>query len=60
MRAAAGWQAIYVDSAETLKPKMMLADERGLAGAGFWAIGYERGRPGYTDLIKTFAAGKLK
>ena len=39
---------------------MMLADERGLAGAGFWAIGYERGRPGYTDLIKTFAAGKLK
>jgi hypothetical protein len=59
-RAAAGWQAIYVDSAETLKPKMMLADERGLAGAGFWAIGYERGQPGYTDLIKTFAAGKLK
>ena len=42
-RAAAGWQAIYVDSPETLAPKLALANERGLAGAGFWAIGYERG-----------------
>ena len=30
----------------TLAPKMALANERGLAGAGFWAIGYERGLPG--------------
>jgi spore germination protein YaaH len=58
-RAAAGWQAIYVDSPRTLTPKLALADERGLAGAGFWAIGYERDLPGYTDLIARFAAGKL-
>ena len=53
------WQAIYVDSPETLAPKLALADDRGLAGAGFWAIGYERGVPGYTKLIKRFHAGKL-
>jgi spore germination protein YaaH len=57
-RATAGWQAIYVDSPETLAPKLALADDRGLAGAGFWAIGYERGVSGYADLIARFAAGK--
>jgi hypothetical protein len=59
-RAAAGWQAIYVDSPRTLAPKLALADERGLAGAGFWAIGYERGLPGYRDLMTRFTAGKLQ
>jgi len=59
-RATAGWQAIYVDSPETLAPKLALADERGLAGAGFWAIGYERGLAGYRDLMTRFAAGKLR
>ena len=59
-RATAGWQAIYVDSPETLAPKLALADDRGLAGAGFWAIGYERGLAGYGDLIARFAAGKLE
>ena len=54
-----GWQGIYVDSPATLTPKLALADARGLAGAGFWAIGYERGLPGYTDLVKRFADGKL-
>jgi len=58
--AAAGWQAIYVDSPRTLAPKLRLADDRGLAGAGFWAIGYERGLPEYTALIKRFGAGKLQ
>ena len=53
-----GWQAIYVDSPQTLAPKLALANERGLAGAGFWAIGYTRGLPGYTDLIERFAAGR--
>jgi len=51
------WRAIYVDSPATLAPKLDLANGRGLAGAGFWAIGYERGLPGYTDLIARFAAG---
>ncbi len=52
------WRAIYVDSPATLEAKLALANERGLAGAGFWAIGYERGLPGYTDLISRFAAGE--
>jgi spore germination protein YaaH len=52
------WQAVYVDSPATLAPKMGLARERGLAGVGFWAIGYERGLPGYTDLIGRFGAGE--
>lgn len=54
-----GWNAVYYDSPRSLAPKLALADERGLAGAGFWAIGYERGLPGYTDLIATFRAGEL-
>jgi spore germination protein YaaH len=53
-----GWRAIYVDSPATLAVKLDLANERGLAGGGFWAIGYERGLPAYTALIARFAAGK--
>ena len=53
------WTAIYVDSPATLTPKMALADARGLAGVGFWAIGYDRGLPDYAALIKRFRAGKL-
>ena len=53
------WNAVYYDSPRSLTPKLRIADDRGLAGAGFWAIGYERGLPGYTELIATFAAGKL-
>ncbi len=51
------WEAVYVDSPETLATKLALADERGLAGSGFWAIGYERGLPAYTDLMDAFRAG---
>ena len=58
-RATAGWQAIYVDSPDTLRPKLGLADERGLAGAGFWAVGYERGLAGYRELMTDFTKGKL-
>jgi spore germination protein YaaH len=53
------WHAVYFDSPRSLTPKLALADERGLAGAGFWAIGYERGLPDYTDLISTFRAGEI-
>jgi hypothetical protein len=53
------WRAVYVDSPLTLAPKMGLARDRGLAGIGFWAIGYERGLPGYTELIASFAAGRF-
>jgi len=51
------WRGVYVDSPATLAPKMALANERGLAGAGFWAIGYERGLPLYTRLMERFTAG---
>jgi hypothetical protein len=54
-----GWQAIYFDSPATLTPKLVMADDRGLAGAGFWAMGYERGLPDYTKLIATFRAGEV-
>ena len=53
------WNAVYYDSPRSLAPKLRLADDRGLAGAGFWAIGYERGLPGYTELIASFHEGKL-
>jgi spore germination protein YaaH len=55
----AGWQAIYLDTPTSLTPKLRLANDRGLAGAGFWAIGYERGLPEYTRLIASFRADKL-
>ena len=53
------WDAVYYDSPRSLTPKLHLADDRGLAGAGFWAIGYERGLPGYTEMIAAFRAGTL-
>ena len=43
------------------KPAMLVdvgPNVRGLAGAGFWALGYERGLPEYTELIATFRAGR--
>ena len=52
------WTAVYVDSPATLAPKLALANEAGYAGAGFWAIGYERGLPGYRELMTRFAAGE--
>ena len=54
-----GWQAVYFDSPASLTPKLVLADDRGLAGAGFWAVGYERGLAEYTRLIATFRAGQV-
>jgi spore germination protein YaaH len=52
------WQAIYYDTPRSLRPKLALANELGLAGAGFWALGYERGLPDYTNLIADFRAGR--
>ncbi|HEX2755404.1 MAG TPA: glycosyl hydrolase family 18 protein [Candidatus Limnocylindrales bacterium] len=52
------WQAIYYDSPRSLRPKLGLANDLGLAGAGFWALGYERGLPDYTALIADFRAGR--
>jgi hypothetical protein len=55
----ATWRAIYYDTPATLAPKLVLADDRGLAGAGLWALGYDRGLPGYRELIGDFRAGRL-
>jgi spore germination protein len=58
--AATGrWNAVYYDSPRSLAPKLALANSRGLAGAGFWAIGYERGLPDYTALIAAFRDGDM-
>ena len=51
------WQAVYYDTPQSLRPKLGLANANGLAGAGFWAVGYERGIPQYTALIADFRAG---
>ncbi len=53
------WTGVYVDSPDTLARKLGLGETRGLTGAGFWAIGYERGLPGYTDLMTRFVAGAV-
>lgn len=52
------WTAVYVDAPDTLGRKLALANERGLAGSGFWAIGYERGLPAFADLMRRFVAGE--
>jgi hypothetical protein len=52
------WTAVYVDSPATLASKMGLANANGFAGVGFWAIGYERGLPGYTALMERFVSGQ--
>jgi spore germination protein len=52
------WRAVYYDSPRSLRPKLGLANAAGLAGAGFWALGYERGLPDYTALIAAFRAGR--
>jgi len=55
----ADWLVTYYDSPATLRPKLALALDNGLAGAGFWAMGYERGLPGYLELMRTFRAGDI-
>jgi hypothetical protein len=51
------WRVTYYDSPATLRAKLALARDQGLAGGGFWAIGYERGLPGYLELMRDFRAG---
>jgi hypothetical protein len=45
------WFQTYYDSPRSLEPKMRLAIDHHLAGVGLWALGYERGRPGYWELL---------
>lgn len=57
--AVPGWRATFYDSPRTLLPKLQLARASGFAGAGFWAIGYERGLPGYLELMRDFRRGDI-
>ncbi len=54
------WRVTYYDSPATLRAKLALARDEGLAGGGFWAIGYERGLPGYVELMRDFRAGNVQ
>jgi spore germination protein YaaH len=54
------WQAVYWDTPATLTTKIGLAETHGLAGIGFWALGYDRGIPGYLDVISKFRDGTLE
>jgi hypothetical protein len=54
-----GYLQTFFDSPATLRVKLALARDNGLAGAGFWALGYERGLPGYLELMRAFRAGKV-
>jgi GH18 family chitinase len=56
---AGEWLVTYFDSPATLRPKLALALDNGLAGAGFWAMGYERGLPGYLELMRDFRDGDI-
>jgi chitinase len=51
--AGVTWQAYY-DSPATFAPRFAMVFSRGLAGTGFWALGYDR-NPALWDLVgKTF------
>lgn len=54
------WLQTYYDSPATLRLKLALARDQGLAGGGFWAIGYEEGLPGYLGLMADFRDGKVE
>ncbi len=51
------WVQTYYDDPTSLKPKMQLAIDRGLAGVGIWALGYDRGQPGYWELLAELFRG---
>ena len=53
------WRITYYDSPATLRAKLAFARDQGLAGGGFWAIGYERGLPGYLSLMRDFMKGRV-
>ncbi|NJD29712.1 MAG: hypothetical protein FIA92_15655, partial [Chloroflexi bacterium] len=54
------WLITYYDSPATLRAKLALARDAGLAGGGFWALGYEIGLPGYRALMTDFRDGAIE
>ena len=53
------WLVTYYDSSATLRSKLALARDQGLAGSGFWALGYTRGLPEYGRLMDDFLKGNV-
>jgi len=51
--AASTWRQVFYDTPTSLQPKYAYAVSRGLAGVGIWALGYDRGVPGYWELLKS-------
>ncbi len=45
------WSQTYYDDPTSLRAKYAFAAGRGLAGVGLWALGYDRGQPGYWEAI---------
>lgn len=45
------WSQTYYDDSQSLRAKYALAADRGLAGVGIWALGYDRGQAGYWEAI---------
>jgi spore germination protein YaaH len=51
------WVQTYYNDSVTLAAKMALANQRGLAGLGIWALGYDRGQTGnWNAVASAFAA----
>ncbi len=46
------WRQVFYDTPASLRPKYAYAVSRQLAGVGIWALGYDRGVPGYWDVLK--------
>lgn len=54
------WRQTYYDDPTTLTPKVALANTRDLAGFGMWALGYDRGQPGFWEMIaEAFGAPRI-
>jgi spore germination protein YaaH len=50
-RTQGTWFQTYFEDPSTLTPKEGLAIQRGLAGIGLWALGDDRGAPGYWETV---------
>ncbi|HTS15804.1 MAG TPA: cell wall-binding repeat-containing protein [Candidatus Sulfotelmatobacter sp.] len=54
------WSETYFDDETSLRAKYGLAVHDALAGVGMWALGYDRGQPGYWEAIaSTFGVMRL-
>jgi spore germination protein YaaH len=53
-----GWRQCFYDDSTSLSKKYDLAKQKGLAGVGMWALGYDEGRTELWQALRTaFASG---